>query len=76
MIKNIIKIQKTYGHAGPTSDNTSRIALLKKVQSRTATNGVRAQLWGLNNMKGNVSGSTGDAGQRTYFSAVFPRFSF
>jgi|TARA_B110000902_G_C14195161_1_gene545624 hypothetical protein len=76
MIKNIIKIQKSYGHAGPTSDNSSRVALFKKVQVKTSVNGKRAQLWGLNNIKGNVSGSGGDAGQRTYFTSVFPRFSF
>ena len=42
----------------------------------TTSKGDRAQLWGLNDKKGNVSGSNGDAGQRTYFSAIFPRFSF
>jgi len=76
MIKNIHKIQKSYGHAGPTSDNSSRVALFKKVQVKTNKGGKRAQLWGLNNMKGNVSGSNGDAGQKTYFAAVFPKFSF
>jgi hypothetical protein len=76
MIDNIIKIQKSYGSAGPTTDNSSRIALFKKVQTKTSKDGKRVQLWGLNNMKGNVSGSNGDAGQRIYFSAVFPRFSF
>jgi len=76
MISNIIKIQKSYGNVGPTSDNSSRIALMKKVQVKTIANDKRTQLWGLNNIKGNVSGSSGDAGQRIYFSAVFPRFSF
>ena len=82
MISNIIKIQKSYGNVGPTSDNSSRIALMKKVQvkttyyNRTTSKGNITQLWGLNNIKGNVSGSSGDAGQRIYFSAVFPRFSF
>jgi hypothetical protein len=76
MISNIIKIQKSYGKVGPTSDNSSRIALMKKVQVKTIANDKRTQLWGLNNIKGNVSGSSGDAGQRIYFSAVFPRFSF
>tara|TARA_B110000967_G_C18328111_1_gene290722 strand:- start:81 stop:332 length:252 start_codon:yes stop_codon:yes gene_type:complete len=75
-------IRKSYSHVSPTSDNSSRIAMLKKVQVRTAfyntstLNGDRAQLWGLNSKKGNVSGSGGDSGQRTYFSAIFPRFSF
>jgi len=75
-------IRKSYSHFSPTSDNSSRIAMLKKVQVRTAyyntttSKGDRAQLWGLNDKKGNVSGSNGDAGQRTYFSAIFPRFSF
>jgi hypothetical protein len=75
-------IRKSYTHFSPTSDNSSRIAMLKKVQVRTAyynittSKGARAQLWGLNNIKGNLSGSGGDAGQRTYFKAVFPRFSF
>tara|TARA_X000000368_G_C22943994_1_gene673495 strand:- start:502 stop:735 length:234 start_codon:yes stop_codon:yes gene_type:complete len=76
MISNIRKIQKSYSKVGPTSDNSSRIAIIKKVQVKTNVNGKRTQLWGLNNIKGNVSGSSGDAGQRTYFSAVFPRFSF
>jgi hypothetical protein len=76
MIKNITKIQKSYGSAGPTSDNSSRIALFKKVQTKTNNGGKRAQLWGLNNIKGNVSGSSGDAGQRTYFTAIFQRLSF
>tara|TARA_B100000795_G_scaffold19451_1_gene12927 strand:+ start:592 stop:828 length:237 start_codon:yes stop_codon:yes gene_type:complete len=78
MISNIIniqKIRKSYGTAGPTSDNSSRVALLKKVQVKTRA-GKRAQLWGLNNIKGNISGTGGDAGQKIYFSAVFPRFSF
>lgn len=72
-------IRKSYSSVGPTSDNSSRVAMLKKVQVRTAfhnaktSSGDRSQLWGLNSQKGN---STGDAGQRTYFSAVFPRFSF
>lgn len=75
-------IRKSYSHFSPTSDNSSRVALLKKVQVRTAyynkttSKGDRTQLWGLNNIKGNVSGSSGDSGQRIYFSAVFPRFSF
>ena len=82
MSKNIEKVRDTYSNVGPTSDNSSRVALLKKVQVRTAyynrttSKGDRTQLWGLNNIKGNVSGSSGDSGQRIYFSAVFPRFSF
>jgi hypothetical protein len=78
MSKNNLKpLRESYSSQGPTSDNSSRIALLRKVQVKTAHgDNKRAQLWGLNNMEGNVSGSNGDAGQRTYFSAVFPRFSF
>ena len=70
-------IRESYSTQGPTSDNSSRIALLRKVQVKTAYGDAkRAQLWGLNDKEGNVSGSSGDASQRTYFTAVFPRFSF
>ncbi len=74
MSSNIEKIRASYSRVGPTSDNSSRISLMKKIQVRVGGN--KSQLWGLNNIKGNVSGSSGDAGIRTKFSAIFPRFSF
>ena len=66
-------------NVGPTADNTSRIALLKKVQVRThLDDGKFAQLWGLNNLneKGNKTGSGGDSGIRTKFLGIFPRMPF
>jgi len=89
-IKNLlITVRKTYDQAhksniGPTADNTSRIALLKKVQVRTnyydavADKTKYSQLWGLNNLseKGNKSGSNGDSGIRTKFVGIFPRMHF
>lgn len=74
MSSNIEKIRASYSRVGPTSDNSSRISLMKKIQVRVGGN--KSQLWGLNDIKGNVSGSSGDAGTRTKFSAIFPRFSF
>ena len=72
----IVPIRSSYSVPGPTSDNSSRIALMKKVQVKTAFgNKKRSQLWGLNDGK-NKSGSNGDSGTRTYFTAIFPRFSF
>lgn len=69
-------IRSSYSFPGPTSDNSSRIALMKKVQVKTAFgNKQRSRLWGLNDGK-NKSGSNGDSGTRTYFAAIFPRFSF
>jgi hypothetical protein len=69
-------IRSSYSVPGPTADNSSRIALMKKVQVRTAFGDKkRSQLWGLNDGK-NKSGSSGDSGTRTYFTAIFPRFSF
>lgn len=70
-------------NVGPTADNTSRIALLKKVQVRTNYYDTKegktkyAQLWGLNNLsaKGNKSGSGGDSGTRTKFLSIFPRMN-
>ena len=83
LLKNV---QTTYGqtggnNVGPTADNSSRIALLKKVQLRTNLNdGTKkfAQLWGLNNLsaKGNKTGSSGDSGIRTKFVGIFPRMNF
>tara|TARA_Y100000389_G_C17345776_1_gene455751 strand:+ start:103 stop:390 length:288 start_codon:yes stop_codon:yes gene_type:complete len=90
-IKNLlITVRKTYDQSGdgknvgPTADNTSRIALLKKVQVRTnyydavADKTKYSQLWGLNNLseKGNKSGSNGDSGIRTKFVGIFPRMHF
>ena len=51
--------------------------MMKKVQVKTAY-GVkkRTQLWGLNEAGENKSGSNGDSSTRTYFTAIFPRFSF
>tara|TARA_X000000368_G_C22700166_1_gene566436 strand:+ start:384 stop:650 length:267 start_codon:yes stop_codon:yes gene_type:complete len=69
-------------NVGPTADNTSRIALIKKLQIRTNLNdGTKkfAQLWGLNNLNndnGNQIGSTGDSGVRTKFVGIFPRMHF
>ena len=74
MSNNIEKIRASYSKVGPTSDNSSRISLMKKIQVRVGGN--KSQLWGLNNIEGNVSGSNGDAGTRTKFSSIFPRFSF
>ena len=74
MSSNIEKIRASYSRVGPTSDNSSKISLMKKIQVRVGGN--KAQLWGLNNKEGNVSGSNGDAGIRTKFSSIFPRFSF
>lgn len=74
MSSNIEKIRASYSKVGPTSDNSSRISLMKKIQVRVGGN--KSQLWGLNNIEGNVSGSNGDAGTRTKFSSIFPRFSF
>lgn len=74
MSSNIEKIRASYSRVGPTSDNSSRISLMKKIQVRVGGN--KAQLWGLNDKEGNVSGSNGDAGIRTKFSSIFPRFSF
>ena len=90
-IKNLlITVRKTYDQSGdaknvgPTADNTSRIALLKKVQVRTnyydavANKTKYSQLWGLNNLSenGNKSGSNGDSGIRTKFVGIFPRMHF
>jgi hypothetical protein len=80
----LLKIRSTYeqtggNNVGPTADNSSRIALLKKVQTRTHYGNKKiAQLWGLNNLseKGNKSGSGGDSATRTYFFSIFPRMSF
>jgi hypothetical protein len=70
-------IRSSYSSPGPTSDNSSRIALMKKVQVKTAYgNKKRTQLWGLNEAGENKSGSGGDSSTRTYFTAIFPRFSF
>jgi hypothetical protein len=71
-------------NVGPTADNTSRIALIKKVQVRTnyydteASKTKFSQLWGLNNLsvKGNKTGSNGDSGTRTKFVGIFPRMHF
>ena len=69
-------IRSSYSTPGPTADNSSRIALMKKVQVKTAYgNKKRTQLWGLNEGENN-SGSSGDSSTRTYFTAIFPRFSF
>jgi len=70
-------IRSSYSKPGPTSDNSSRIALMKKVQVKTAYGDKkRSQLWGLNEDGKNKSGSNGDSSTRTYFTAIFPRFSF
>tara|TARA_B100001059_G_C17834943_1_gene587374 strand:+ start:2628 stop:2864 length:237 start_codon:yes stop_codon:yes gene_type:complete len=70
-------IRTSYSVPGPTSDNSSRIAMMKKVQVKTAYgNKKRTQLWGLNDAGKNNSGSNGDSSTRTYFTAIFPRFSF
>ena len=34
MSKNIAKVRETYSAVGPTSDNSSRIALIEKVKIR------------------------------------------
>jgi len=72
MSKNIEVIRETFSKVGPTSDNSSRIARIKKVQVRVGT----TQLFGLNQQKGNVTGSSGHAWQKTYFTGIFPRLSF
>ena len=74
MSKNIAKVRETYSAVGPTSDNSSRVALMKKVQVRVSAN--KAKIFGLNGNVGDVNGTTGHSGQRTYFAAIFPRFSF
>lgn len=74
MSNNIEKVRASYAKVGPTSDNSSRISLMKKIQVRVGGN--KAQLWGLNDKEGNVSGSNGTSGDRVKFSAIFPRFSF
>ena len=71
-------------NVGPTADNSSRIALLKKIQvktnywDKTVSKTKYAQLWGLNNLsaKGNKTGSGGDSGIRTKFVGIFPRMNF
>lgn len=77
MSKNIEKVRDTYSNVGPTSDNSSRISLMKKIQVRVGSN--NAQLWGLNDLKDNktraVRGFAGDQGTRTKFAAIFPRFT-
>ena len=87
-LKNVrSSYEKSVGaNVGPTADNTSRIAMLKKIQTRVSysdgSNAKFSQLWGLNNVdkdgntKGNKSGVTGDSGTRTYFSGIFPRMTF
>tara|TARA_B100000795_G_scaffold264804_1_gene245780 strand:- start:10072 stop:10338 length:267 start_codon:yes stop_codon:yes gene_type:complete len=84
-VNKLLVVRKTYeqtggNNVGPTADNSSRIALLKKVQVRTKQNGKKqiSQLWGLNDLaeKGNKSGSGGDSGTRTYFVGIFPRMAF
>ena len=74
MSSNIEKIRDSYSKVGPTSVSSSLISRTKKIQVRVGGN--KAQLWGLNDKEGNVSGSNGDAGTRTKFSSIFPRFSF
>ena len=78
MSTNIDKIRSTYSNVGPTSDNSSRISLMKKIQVRVGGN--KAQFWGLNNTKANTSrsvqGVAGDAGDKVKFSSIFPRFSY
>ena len=88
--KLLVTVRKTYDQSGdsknvgPTADNSSRIALIKKVQVRTNYYDVKnskekyAQLWGLNNLsaKGNKTGSGGDSGIRTKFVGIFPRMNF
>lgn len=68
---------------GPTSDNSSRIAMLKQIQVRLGYGANKtAQFWGLNtydkngDADGNKNGVGGDSGVRTYFSGIFPRMSF
>ena len=86
--KNIVKIRETYAqtgrnNVGPTSDNSSRIAMLKQIQVRLGYGANKtAQFWGLNtydkdgNADGNKNGVSGDSSVRTYFRGIFPRMSF
>ena len=88
LLKNVrSSYEKSVGaNVGPTADNTSRIAMLKKIQTKVSygngTNAKFSQLWGLNNVDedgntdGNKSGDTGDSSVRTRFLGVFPRMHF
>ena len=85
LLKNVRDSYQQTGNAnvGPTADNTSRIAMLKKIQTKVSygdgTNAKFSQLWGLNDLasdNGNMKGSTGDSGVRTRFLGVFPRMHF
>ena len=50
-------IRTSYSVPGPTSDNSSRIAMMKKVQVKTAYGNKKStQLWGLNDAGKNNSG--------------------
>lgn len=69
-------------NVGPTADNTSRIALLRKLQVKSTYDDKKVQLWGLSNIDkdgkavGSKTGVTGDSGIKTYFTGVFPRMAF
>ena len=85
LLKDVRDSYEQTGNAniGPTADNTSRIAMLKKIQTKVSygdgTNAKFSQLWGLNDLAaddGNKKGSTGDSGVRTRFLGVFPRMHF
>ncbi len=84
LLKTVRATYEQTGHnnVGPTSDNTSRIALLRKLQVKSTVGDKKIQLWGLNNVDkngktiGNKMGVSGDSGVRTYFTGVFPRMAF
>ena len=72
--KKIDIVRESYSKVGPTSDNSSRIAMLKAVQVRTNASGTRSQLFG-HFKESQVRGINGDAGQKTYFRAAFSNFT-
>lgn len=81
--KHILKkIRCSHSKPGPTSDMSSRISRLRKIQTKSIANAPngdgtmsyrRAQRFGVQQDKHETHGVNGDASQHIYFRSIFTR---
>tara|TARA_B100000674_G_scaffold390100_1_gene333925 strand:+ start:517 stop:771 length:255 start_codon:yes stop_codon:yes gene_type:complete len=80
-MSDLSKIINSYGTRGPTSDSSSRIAMIKQVQRRISqyidNESKTATLFGHKVGSGSQGAGTnsGDSSQRTYFNMTFSGLS-
>jgi len=76
MSSKLQTIRNSHSNPGPTSDMSSRIARMRKVQTQVygGSSGKATQFYGHQMVNNKIKGTSGDSSQHLYFRGIFGKY--